>query len=262
MANREDIKARNELIVKLSLAGFSTSSIARHVNDTGKVTKNWEPVSLRTVQRTIAEFFQDNQPDPTDNIDQDGFMRLSLLMQMQLDIEKLSLYIANKDKDKMGPDPKNPGRQIVIKKGTPWKPFEYAKSIETLHKMRADYARINNWDYGSSKNPPTTSPFNSLNYKKAELSFLRAKPDALLQLSDDIKAATLALGEGAQQKYMDGEDDVVYSELQEDINTDTHEPEPEPEPVENSTPPPVSEESAIEIEEPPKDGNGSILEGL
>jgi len=260
MIESNDTKARNEFILRYNSMGFSPSSIVREVNNMAETLKRWEPISLRTVQRIIAEYYKNNQPDVTDMMDQDSFMRMSLLMQMQTDIERLSLYIQTKDKDVIEP---TTGK--IKRKGIPWKPFEFARALETLHKMRADFARINNWDYGASKNPPKTSPFNGIDYKKVEETFVKEKPEALKQLSEDLRLATKALGESAQKKYLDEEDDLIYSELGDSAPQESVVEAPKETGAPSESPVSSTEGGSVEVSESPvssKNDDGSVFDGL
>lgn len=157
------IEARREYTVGLKLAGLSTSSIQKQVNALA-VAKGWGEVSRKTVDQDIASYFRGNNPLTVQDYDHLDQMRQAHLAQVEQGIEKLALHISGK-------------------KDADWKPFEKADALEKLHKMRMDYAELQNWNLGR-RNPLVAIQQNNINniFDEASVEAQFVKPEAIQQL--------------------------------------------------------------------------------
>jgi len=168
----EVLQKRRRTAVELYTVGLSIAAIQRRINTEDK-KENWGQVSYRTVERDIASFYRDNQIVASEDFDHLDQMRRAHLAGMEQTIEKLAIHIIN------------------TSKSDSWKPFQLEKALETLHKMRMDYAELMNWNLGR-KNPlvAVQNNFNLQGSQEAAHSELRgAKPEAVEQLMAQLKLA-------------------------------------------------------------------------
>ena len=121
------LDARREYTVSLKLAGMSTASIQKHINNESD-SKGWGTVTRRTVDRDLATYYRENSSLTIHDYDHFDQLRKVYLDQHERTIEKLSVFIAQK-KDKM-------------------KPIEYIMAVERLEKMQMNHMELHNWNQG------------------------------------------------------------------------------------------------------------------
>jgi len=173
MAGRNSIplpllEARREYTVNLKLAGVSTSTIEKQINNQAPL-KGWGTVTRRTVDRDIADYFRKNRPISVEDYDHLDQMRSAFLASMELTIEKASMHMA---------------------KANEWKPFEYMSGLESLHKMQMNYAELQNWNLGK-QNININIQQNNINavFEAASLELETVKPEVLSELVGFIDQA-------------------------------------------------------------------------
>jgi len=159
------IEERKDFEVSLKLAGMSITSIVKQVNIQATI-KRWGEVSRQMVERDIADHFRKNRVLTIQDHDHLENMRSVLLEQIELNIERMALHIANK-KD--------------------WKAFEKQDAIEKLHKMHCSYAEIQNWNLGR-KNPLVAFQQNNINnvYDIASADLQNVKTESMNKMINYI----------------------------------------------------------------------------
>lgn len=180
------LEDRREYTVGLKLAGMSSTTILKQVNALSP-TKGWGEVTRQTVDRDIAAHFRKNRALNIQDYDHLEQMRSALLAQVELNIEKMAFHIANKKEDE-------------------WKPFEKADSLEKIHKMRMDYAELQNWNLGR-KNPLIAIQQNNINniFDAAVVDLENTKPSAIRKLENLIDDTIAQLKE---EDVQEAEEDI------------------------------------------------------
>jgi len=137
---------RNERIMYFHTEeSMASTNIQIKINEMAE-SEGWTPISLRTVQHVITQYFRENSPNPED----DDYQRDAFLAQLEADIDRLQDYINNREIGRMQKDPLT--GEEYYHEGQPWAPFEYAPIVQILFKIRMDLLRIKGWNY--SKNSP------------------------------------------------------------------------------------------------------------
>jgi len=126
---KELLGARREYIAGLRSAGVNNPDIRGKINDLAE-DKGWGEVTLRTIERDIAKFYKERDLLTPQDYEDFFCLREANLAQLELIIEKMSVYIIKK---------KN------------WQPFEHANALSKLFKMMVKYMELQNWNY-SKKN--------------------------------------------------------------------------------------------------------------
>ncbi len=179
--SKELVADRRDYEVRLKLAGMGTNTIMKQVNAESQ-SKGWGTVSRRTVEQDIANYFRANRALSVKDYDHLDQMREAHLAQIELIMEKMAIHITTKSRGSTLYDKnQNP---IVI---GDWKPFEYADSLEKLHKMQMNYLEAQNWNKG--RHNPIVLQQNNFNviFEDATREFTETKPQAIVDFIDDLK---------------------------------------------------------------------------
>jgi hypothetical protein len=123
----DKIQERKEFIISLCLAGMTKYTILEQVNMLSDLKKWGQLGSVRSIERTIAEHFNDNDGMSLQELRsyQAGLREAAFAQQEKL-IERASLHLLRK---------KN------------WFPFEYVDAIYKIAKMRQQMIDNRGWNY-------------------------------------------------------------------------------------------------------------------
>jgi len=189
------VKERRDYTVNLKISGISTDSIIKQVNNLAKL-KGWGIVTRATVERDIAKYFKDNRVLTSQDFEHQDNLREAHIASMEKDIEQLVMYISKRDK-------------MDENKTRPWKAFEKVSAIETLHKIKMNYAEAQNWNLGR-KNPMVAIQQNSVTniYDRASIDLAKAQPKAVSGLVDMLESAVVSLKEEEKMKEIAEEERV------------------------------------------------------
>lgn len=121
------IQQRKEFIVSMYVAGMTKHTILQQVNLMSGVQEWGQLGSVRSIERTIAEHFNDNEVMSVEELRSHwAGMREAAFAQQEKLIEMASLHLLRK---------KN------------WCPFEYADAIYKIAKMRQQMIDNRGWNY-------------------------------------------------------------------------------------------------------------------
>jgi hypothetical protein len=121
------IQERKEFIVSLYVAGMTKRTILEQVNLMSGVKEWGQLSSIRSIERTIAEHFIDNEVMSLEELrSHQAGMREAAFAQQEKLIEMASLHLLKK-KD--------------------WFPFEYVDALYKLAKMRQQMIDNRGWNY-------------------------------------------------------------------------------------------------------------------
>ena len=192
------VKKRRAEAVGLRISGMSIAAITRKLNKDAE-TENWGTVSERTVKRDIAKHYRDNAVSTIEDFDHNEQMRQAHIASMEETIGALSIHIHRK---------------------SDWKPFEYEKALETLHKMRMDLAEVMNWNLGR-KNPLLAAQTNIFNlptmHEATQAEIQKTQPEAVRALIEQFRGVADEFRNDDRREVE--EDEVIeadYSEVQKD----------------------------------------------
>lgn len=127
----ELVKKRREYAVELCRSGLSYATVLAKVNELD-AKNGWGEISLRTLYRDVAVFYQEQSARSRSEIDQVRYLRQNHLAAMEATIELGRINIAQKDVSNA------------------WRPGERAKAIESLFRMQKDMAQVNGWDFSKA----------------------------------------------------------------------------------------------------------------
>jgi hypothetical protein len=176
------ISERKEYTIMMKTAGMSVSTIVKQVNAEA-VTRGWGTVSRRTIERDIADYYRKNRVLTVQDYDHADQMREAFVAQMEVNMEKLAIHIATKNKGKILYDSSGVSVQI-----SDWKPFEYADALDKIHRMQMNYAEIQNWNKGR-QNININFQQNNINaiFDSATAELESTKPAVVLGLIAEIE---------------------------------------------------------------------------
>jgi hypothetical protein len=175
------VNERREYEVMLKQAGMSTATILKQVNAEAK-NRGWGIIGQKIVEKDIANYYRTNRVLSVQDYDHADQMRSALLTQMEINMEKLSLHIANNNKARLLYD--GAGKPVQV---GGWKPFEYADSLEKLHKMQMDYAEVQNWNLGRPSLLVNVQQNNINNiYDGATSEFRKEKPVVIREFLEGL----------------------------------------------------------------------------
>jgi len=175
------VNERREYEVMLKQAGMSSATILKQINSEAK-TRGWGVISQKLVDKDIANYYRTNRVLSIQDYDHSDQMRAALLTQMEINMEKLSVHIANTNKARILYD--SQGKPIQI---GGWKPFEYADALEKLHKMQMDYAEVQNWNLGRPSLLVNIQQNNINNmYDSATTEFRKEKPVVIREFLEGL----------------------------------------------------------------------------
>lgn len=176
------IKDRKDYTIMMKTAGMSVSTITKQVNAEA-ATRGWGVVSRRTIERDIADYYRVNRVLTVQDYDHADQMREAFISQMEVNMEKLAIHIATKNKGRVLYDSNKNPVQI-----SDWKPFEYADALDKFHKMGMDYMELQNWNKGR-QNVNVNIQQNNINaiFDNATTELQNTKPAVVKGLIAEIR---------------------------------------------------------------------------